>query len=237
MNNISNTIDKIEKRSIKIAKFIGLLLCLFLWGIIPIIILKLFNIDYQKLNQTIKIVITFLNDILFLLFIIWIYNKDIKKDFKNYFNKNIKNNFKKSFKTWLLGLSIMFMSNIIISILTNGNIANNEEAVRSLIDNYPLYMAFQLMIYAPLTEEIIFRKSIKEFINNKRLYIILSGLIFGGLHVISSISDTPLWFLYLIPYCSLGSIFAYLYNETDNIFSTITAHAIHNTLALILYLI
>ena len=91
------------------------------------------------------------------------------------------------------------------------------------------------MIYAPLTEEIAFRKSIKDACPNKELYIILSGLIFGGLHVITSLNN-PLGFLYLIPYCSLGFVFAYLYQKTDNIFSTITAHSIHNTLALLIYL-
>ena len=237
MKNLSTKIEKTEKKLIQISKFIGLLLCLFLWSIIPIIILKLINIDYSTLNENIKIIIMFFNDVLFLIFIIGIYHKNILKDFRNYFNENFKKNFLKSFKTWLFGLSIMFISNLIISILTKGNIASNEEAVRNLIDSYPLYMTFQLMIYAPITEEIIFRKSIKDCINNKVLYIIISGLIFGGLHVISSINDAPLWFLYLIPYCSLGSIFAYLYYETDNIFSTITAHSIHNTLALILYLI
>lgn len=117
----------------------------------------------------------------------------------------------------------------------NGQLAENEEAVRSLIDIYPIYMIFQLIIYAPLTEELIFRKSIRNICQNKYIYIFLSGLIFGGLHAISSIT-TPLDLIYLIPYCSLGFIFAFLYSKTDNIFSTITAHAFHNGLALLVYL-
>ena len=96
-------------------------------------------------------------------------------------------------------------------------------------------MAFQLIIYAPLTEEIIFRKSIKDITNNKKIYILLSGFIFGSLHVITSLTS-PIGLLYLIPYCSLGCIFAHLYHKTDNIFSTITAHSIHNTIALLVYL-
>ena len=140
-----------------------------------------------------------------------------------------------SLKYWLLGLSIMVISNSIITIVTNETLAANEEAVRNLIDTHPLYMAFQLIIYAPLTEELIFRKSIREITNNKAIYILLTGLIFGGMHVISSIQSAK-DLLYLIPYCSLGFTFGYLYTKTDNIFSTITAHATHNTLALILYL-
>ena len=129
----------------------------------------------------------------------------------------------------------MMFSNAIIMIFTKGTLSNNEETVRTLIDSYPLYMAFNVMIYAPITEELIFRKSIKDIFPNSNLSIIISGLIFGGLHVITSL-DTPLSLLHLIPYCSLGFIFAYLYKKTDNIFSTITAHSIHNTFAILIYL-
>ena len=130
----------------------------------------------------------------------------------------------------------MVISNGIISVITNGSLAGNEESVRELIDKFPIYMAFQVMLYAPITEEMIFRKAIKKSIDNKWLYILISGFIFGGLHVIGNV-ETSLDWLYLIPYCSLGFIFAMLYNRTNNIFSTITAHSFHNTLALILYLL
>ena len=57
--------------------------------------------------------------------------------------------------------------------------ANNEEAVRTLIDKAPLYMIFSVSIYAPFVEEIIFRKGIKDsvmaFSNNKfknRYYVV-----------------------------------------------------------------
>ena len=187
------------------------------------------------MNSLAKILILFPADILFLIFLITIYHKTIIKDFKNYFYCNLKNNIKESFSTWLIGFGIMIVSNLIIAILTNGQLAQNEENVRELISTYPIYMAFQLILYAPLSEELIFRKSIKDITNNKKIYILLSGLIFGGLHVITSLNN-PLGFLYLIPYCSLGCIFAYLYHKTNNIFSTITAHSIHNTLALLIYL-
>ena len=130
----------------------------------------------------------------------------------------------------------MVVSNIIIGILTGGQIAENEEAVRTLIDKFPLYMAFQVMIYAPITEELVFRKSIRDIINNKWIYSLTSGFIFGGLHAITSITDITSM-LYLIPYCSLGIAFGLLYYKTDNIFSTIIIHAFHNSLALIVYLL
>lgn len=228
-------IDKSEEKLIRIAITIGLILSLILWQIIPVIILKLLNIDINNINKTIKVLILFVNDCLLLILMISIYRKTIINDYQDFFNHNFKKNLIKSITMWLIGLGIMIASNYIIFILTDGTIAQNEEDVRTLIDSYPLYMAFQLIIYAPITEELIFRKSIKDITNNKIIYIFLSGLIFGGLHVLSSLSN-PEGLLYLIPYCSLGFIFAYLYHKTDNIFSTITIHSFHNSLALLIYL-
>ena len=231
MNEIKEMTNKIAKTII----FILLLFLLLFWGALPQILLSLMGREYKDIPEIMRILMAFINDILLIIIFLSIYKKTIKKDFKNYFGKNIKNNIKESFSNWLLGFGIMITSNLVIVIITNGQLAANEEAVRGLIDKYPLYMAFQLVLYAPITEEIVFRKSIKDIIKNKNLYIIVSGLIFGGLHVLTSLSN-PLGFLYLIPYCTLGCIFAHLYQKTDNIFSTITAHSFHNTIALLVYL-
>ena len=130
----------------------------------------------------------------------------------------------------------MIISNLALNAINNGAIAGNEEAVREMIQQLPFYMIFQTIIYAPITEEIIFRKSIRNITNNKYLYIILSGLIFGGMHVIGS-ANSLVDALYIIPYGALGMAFAALYYKTNNIFSTITIHSFHNTLTIILYFI
>ena len=97
-------------------------------------------------------------------------------------------------------------------------------------------MIFNTVIYAPLTEELAFRKSIRDIINNKWIYVLVSGLVFGMLHISSYMNNwTDL--VYLIPYSSLGVAFALLYYKTDNIFSSITMHAIHNFLAVVVYLL
>lgn len=227
--------DKILNKLKPIFITIGLVLLMIVWSLIPSIVLSSFGIDIDSLSLFYKVIVMFIADITFLLFLIKIYYKDVKKDFFNFFNKNILTNIKTSLKYWGLGLLVMVFSNLIITMITNGALTENEEAVRTLIDKVPLYMAFQLMIYAPISEELIFRRSMADITKNKYLYIFLSGFIFGGLHIVTSITGL-VDLLFLIPYCSLGFVFAYLYKKTDNIFSTVVAHAIHNTLALVLYL-
>ena len=63
----------------------------------------------------------------------------------------------------------------------------------------------------------------------------MSGLIFASMHVLGMVNSN-LDYLYIIPYLGLGSAFALLYYETDNIFTTIIMHSLHNAIAIILYL-
>ena len=83
------------------------------------------------------------------------------------------------------------------------------------------------------------RKSIKEIIPGKNiitkyLYILTSGLVFAGMHLLGQVTST-LDYLFLIPYGALGVAFAALYHKTDNIFSTMMMHSLHNTATIILY--
>ena len=60
----------------------------------------------------------------------------------------------------------MIISNNIINIFFSSATATNENMVRLLIDKYPLYMLFSVAIYAPIVEETIFRRSIKDITDN-----------------------------------------------------------------------
>lgn len=196
---------------------------------------SIFGNIIMKLSLPYKVFVNFIVNLLFLILMISAYFKTLKKDFKLFF-KDFFNNMETSIKYWLIGFTVMIISNLIIVIISEGAIAGNEEQVRKLIDISPLYMLFSVSIYAPLTEELLFRKGFRDIIKNKWLYIIVSGCVFGGLHVIGNIAS-PIDVLYLIPYCSLGIAFAYTYYKTNNIFSTICMHSIHNTMAIVLYLI
>ena len=189
----------------------------------------------SKIPTKISIIsVFFFIPLILLIIFIAIYRKTLLKNGKEYF-QNFSENFKQSFKYWLVGFAIMAISNIIITFVLKQTIAGNEELVRSYIDTSPLLMIFSTVIYAPICEELTFRKSIKDAINNKYIYILTSGLLFGFLHIVSYI-NTPLDLVYLIPYASLGIVFATLYYKTNNIFSTITIHAMHNALSVLVYL-
>ena len=221
--------QKIEKKIFVVLKVFILLLLLLTFKSIFI------SFFPSNLNNILKVIIFLISDLIVIGILLIVYRKTLIKDFKSYF-KDFLNNFEQSFKYYIVGLAIMIISNLIIVVLINNKLANNEESVRLLIELLPIYMIFTVSIFAPITEELIFRKGIREIFDNKYLYIIISGCFFALMHLTSeNLSLSSL--LYIIPYSSLGITFAYTYYKTNNIFSTIMMHSFHNTVAIILYIV
>lgn len=228
-----------KNKILPIITFILLILGMSLFPNIPII---LFNIKYTTFSLTMKAIYMTFCDIGYMLIIFLLYKNKIINDFKNYFKK-FSSNFEYSFKYYFIGLLIMLASNIIITLVFPDAIAGNEESVREMINNVPLYMIFSVSIYAPFVEEMIFRHSIKDCFKNykdnkitKYIYILTSGFLFAGAHILGK-TTSPLDYIYIIPYLALSISFSSLYKKTDNIFSSISMHCLHNTFTIILYFI
>lgn len=221
-----------NNKLLNILKCIGMILLILLF---PTIFFLILNINPNNINDKAYIIYLTLSNLILIAIFILIYKKTLINDFKKFIKKPF-NLLETSFKYWFMGFIIMAVSNLVITYILNKGIAGNEQEVRNYIDSFPLFMIFNTVIYAPLTEELTFRKSFKTAINNKWLYVLTSGLVFGMLHISSYITNwTDL--IYLIPYGSLGISFALLYHKTNNIYSTINMHAIHNLLAVVVYLI
>lgn len=161
------------------------------------------------------------------------YRKSLLKDFKE-FKSNYKKILKTTAKYWLIGLAIMLISSIIIGMLGISD-SVNQDANIELFKNSPIMQAIIAIILAPIIEEIVFRRSFKDFTNNKILFAIVTGLIFGGIHVITSITNIKdlIMLIHLIPYSSVGIALGLAYKEHNNIIGTMTMHGIHNIIAII----
>ena len=206
----------------------------FFYEIILVYAAKSYKIDYFKMDTSHKIIFLTVINIIYIIFLLAIYKFEIRKDIDDFKVNRVKY-FKKYIVYYLAGVFLMGITNIIIQQLTNTTISGNEETVREYIKLYPLYMTFSTVIYAPLVEELIFRKSIKNIVSNKYVFIILSGVIFGALHI-SDFSNTN-QILLGIPYIIMGLDFAYIYYKTNNIFTTMTFHILHNSILLCIQLI
>lgn len=207
----------------------------FLFDLLVALPFYLLNVDPTILPNSVKTFYLIDVNLIFLCGILIIYNKEFAKFIKD-FKINGKKYLKQSIKYWIIGVIVMLVSNSIIGLLFSNAIPENEEAVRSLIKAMPVYMIFTSIIFAPIVEEIICRKILKDFIKNKWLFIISSAFCFASLHVIFNLTST--WnLLYIIPYGALGFAFAYAYHKTNNLLVPIILHFIHNALLIILYII
>ena len=215
-----------------ILKSITIILLLLLSSSILFSILGINPNNISDKTYTLYLVIS---ELLLMIILFIIYRRTIIEDFKK-FKKDINGNLELAFRYWTIGFSIMLISNLFISLILGKTISGNEEIVRNYIDSSPLLMAISTVIFAPINEELTFRKSLRDALKNKWVYALTSGIIFGGLHVISYI-NTPLDLIYLLPYSSLGISFALLYYKTNNIFSSISMHTMHNLLSIIIYLL
>ena len=194
---------------------------------IPVLLFRIKNIT----GTTSVILNTYSNTVVLLVFIL-VYFKDLKKEWKT-FRTKLMENLDTGIKYYFLGLFLMMVSNLILMYLFKAGQSNNEQAVQQMISSFPWLMLINAGLIAPMVEEILFRKSIRDLINNKYIYVLVSGLTFGLMHVITS-STSLLSFMFFIPYTFLGLAFAATNYKTKTVFTSIIFHITHNVVLIMI---
>lgn len=188
----------------------------------------------NKYPTLIKLIIILIYDLFILFSLVCIYLKTIQKDFKD-FKTNFKYYFNNYFKYWFLNIGLMMISSSIVSMITQIDNSTNQEYVVKILENFPIYAIVSTVIIAPITEELIFRLNFRKIFKTDFLFIIMSGLIFGLMHL--SVATSLLEFLYIIPYSIPGFIFAYTLKKSNNIFVPISLHMLHNGIMMLMQII
>ncbi len=235
-NNIGDNMKSLFKYSKDRSYIVNLIFCILsflglfiLSGIVEILLSFIIKNGY---------VCSILSNSILIAFLYLLYLKDLNREAKIYKN-NFKENFKNSLKLYFIGFMGMIFFNLIISIFLK-NISSNEEQVREMLYNHVFTSLISISIIAPISEELIFRKSLQPIIKNKWLYVFVSGFLFGFAHILTNIisgnfvvSDL----MYILPYGSLGASFALMDHDSKTVFSSIVIHALHNTCTALLLLL
>lgn len=208
------------------------------------------NIDFYSLpegdfRESIVIEITSFSNLLISLlligFLVYFMKDIIIKDFKA-FIANIKKNLSLIVSLFLIMLMVSLAINFIISILTEGEIAQNQGIIELMFkSNYKYLILVYVVIFAPFIEELVFRKALYDFVLKKKNYvwaIIISGLVFGLIHMSLDFTDfSYITILLAIPYIVLGLFIGYSYHKGKrNIFIPMGVHLLQNLLSAILIL-
>lgn len=224
MNNKSIFKDYSERNNM--LKGIGVLVIYLICVSSASIPLEILNINYSAWSDSSLILYSVIYELLLMILFIFIYRKDFFNDV-NIFKKDIKGYLNKYIKYWYLALGLMYAASLFVLIFKSG-IASNEETVRATLDTAPLYTFILTVMIAPILEELVFRLSFRKmFAKSNWLFIILSGLFFGSMHVFGNATE---WsdLLYLLPYSLPGCVFAYTLVKSNNIMVPISIHTIHN---------
>lgn len=195
----------------------------------------LFQLDPNKITAKENLMLGIFNYVILFLIYILMYKKDFLenlKDFKKRPNKIID----VGFKYWTIGLFFMVISNLILMKFFPGTSSNNENAVQLYIQNFPILAIISTSLLGPFIEEVVFRKTFKDMIKKPIFFILISGIVFGLMHVLGQ-ATTLAEFLYFIPYAALGISFAWMYYKTDNFFTPCMMHFIHNLILTLISII
>ena len=165
--------------------------------------------------------------------------------YRNYFRidfRELKSGFKKYFLEILKYFALFMVVKIASAALTSivgfalgveiGE-SENQNIIIGLTSSAPIMMLISTAILAPIVEEGIFRLGFRKVINNKYLFMIISGLVFGFLHIFPTELSMSIALTYSITYVTMGVLLAYVYVETDNIWFPIIIHALNNFISML----
>ena len=206
-------------------KGISVVLIYFIVSFFRTVPLSLLNIDYNTLSTFAKEFYNIATEVALLGIIFIIFSEQYKKAWDD-LKQNHRKYFSDNLKFYLRGVILMMGANALIAVL-GGSMSENESSIRDQFAIAPIYTYISAVFLAPILEESVFRLSFRNMFENNFLFIVISGLVFGGLHLISGV-NMELFFLYVISYCSFGIIFAYMLTKTNNIFVSMGFHLMHN---------
>ena len=145
------------------------------------------------------------------------------------------------FLTYLCDIIISFLLQSIGSATES---ANQSTIVAILKSNACIPMVISTVIFAPIVEELIYRKAVFEVFNAKRdkkgliLSYIVSIICFAIPHMISTSTDILTWMIQALSYVISGALLCVVYHKGKfNIYTSITAHMLNNLFAVLLVFI
>lgn len=226
-----------ENRSINIFKFLVAILLFFNIGKILSILFNILNININTFDF-IDIAYTevLINLVLFIV-IFFIYKKTLLDDWFE-FKINFKKNLKIGFRLFIVLFIVKLIASVIIYILSsilgiNILVSENQSIINLLLSSAPIMMFISAVLLAPFVEEIIFRLGLKKIIKDPGLFILLSGLIFGFMHIFPTDINITVALIQSISYVSIGTLLAYFYVKYKNIYFVIIIHSLNNLLGVL----
>ncbi|MFJ7953015.1 lysostaphin resistance A-like protein [Lysinibacillus sp. NPDC096418] len=206
----------------KYSILISSIMIFFVYLLIEVVVRSLFlNMKNNSFNLTTDTVLLMRSFIIIIVFILYLL-----------FTKNI------GFTDFIISYKYLFFFSLIailILIVENyilGNISSSSEEALNIIGINPKYRIFNILIFAPIIEEIICRKFLLGKVSEVNIWLglIISTIIFVVLHFQFNVFNLIFISIY-------GLVLGLCYIKTNSVINTIILHMIINTIQLSLYLL
>ncbi len=170
-------------------KFLSIYYVWLLIGIPLVYFAKLLNVDVK--NSFNSAILNFISEVIMFTICFIIYRESFKKDIKEV--KKDKNYFKEIIKFYIgelvvsisASIAIVSIANMVGLTITTGS--ENNMLAQKLLKSAPIFMCMGIAIVGPFYEEGIMRLGLKKGIKNKGVFAIVSGFIFGIMHVVDNL--------------------------------------------------
>ncbi len=182
-------------------------------------------VNFIGLKENASLYVLFSSNFLLLFMIIGIYYNDLKEQFKD-LKKNFRTKYIKGIKIFAIGLILYFIGNAVCYAIS-GVTQDNTDSMLLVFKQIPLLFLTSTLFYYPVVEELVFKKTFKDIINNKWLFVIITGLINATFQVALS-SSSMIGYIYIIPTTILLSSLSLIYYETDNLLVPMSFRMIYN---------
>jgi membrane protease YdiL (CAAX protease family) len=168
-----------------------------------------------------------ITSIIFAIVIIFIYRKSFINDFKD-FGKNRWKYVKSILLNLVIILTITIIINSLLVLVFNiTDTSENDYSLRTMYESSPIVLFLLTAIYYPIVEGIVFRKTIKEVIDKKWLFIIFSSLFYFFFNVAYT-SFTLNNILSSLCYFFIMIVLSNYYWKTNNLTASILVISLSN---------
>lgn len=170
-------------------------------------------------------------------------------DFKNDQTKPMFGHIISSIATMLVVTMALGMVQMILALLFKTNTGSDNQASIDfmLASSSMIWVSLSVVIFGPLVEELVYRAAIFDLVKNKKYAILVSTLIFGGIHITSEFigllsNFTGIGLVHLIitgvPYFGMGFFLGFWYEKYErNIFLLYIMHLASNLISVLLSII
>lgn len=185
---------EIQKRDI-LKLFFIFFIFLYLMTIILLPIVTIFHIDLSSLDYRKLTALDLIISLAQTVIVICCYGNILKRDYRAFKEDTRKDKILEFIKDVIIGFFLFMVFKLIGAYLSEligfllgikDLTSDNQNTIELLTGSAPAMMMISTVILAPILEEMIFRGAIRTVIKNKKVFITVSGLIFGSMHFIDS---------------------------------------------------